>query len=92
MQLDLMQFDSRKRPPPVSAHFFCSAAFLQTYLSQAMHQNPYLNNRLPNNTQKTTNNKSGLLCHSRALRFIEDQRSLKNRIAKEYITEYIKEN
>ena len=25
---------------------------------------------------------SGLLCHSRALRFIEDQRSLKNRIAK----------
>ena len=57
-----------------------------------MHQNPYLNNRLPNNTQKTTNNMSGLLCHSRALRFIEDQRSLKNRIAKEYITEYIKEN
>ena len=42
-----------------------------------MHQNPYLNN-----TQKTTNNKSGLLCHSRALRFIEDQRSLKNRIVK----------
>ena len=52
-----------------------------------MHQNSYLNN-----TQKTTNNMSGLLCHSRALRFIEDQRSLKNRIAKEYITEYIKEN
>ena len=25
---------------------------------------------------------SGLSCHSRALRFIEDQRSLKNRIAK----------
>ena len=25
---------------------------------------------------------SGLLCHTRALRFIEDQRSLKNRIAK----------
>ena len=41
-----------------------------------------LNNRLPNNTQITTNNISGLLCHSRPLRFIEDQRSLKNRIVK----------
>ena len=41
-----------------------------------------LNNRLPNNTQITTNNVSGLLCRSRPLRFIEDQLSLKNRIVK----------
>ena len=41
-----------------------------------------LSNRLPNNTQITTNNISGLLCRSRPLRFIEDQRSLKNRIVK----------
>ena len=41
-----------------------------------------LNNRLPNNTQITTNNISGLLCRSRPLRFIEDQLSLKNRIVK----------
>ena len=41
-----------------------------------------LNNRLPNNTQITTNNMSGLLCRSRPLRFIEDQLSLKNRIVK----------
>ena len=41
-----------------------------------------LNNRLPNNTQITTNNISGLLCRSRPLRFIEDQLNLKNRIVK----------
>ena len=41
-----------------------------------------LNNRLPNNTQITTNNISGLLCRSRPLHFIEDQRSLKNRFVK----------
>ena len=41
-----------------------------------------LNNRLPNNTQITTNNISGLLCRSRPLHFVEDQRSLKNRFVK----------
>ena len=41
-----------------------------------------LNNRLPNNTQITTNNISGLLCRSRPLRFIEDQLSLKNKTEK----------
>ena len=39
-------------------------------------------NRLPNNTQITTNNISGLLCRSRPLRFIEDQLSVKNKTEK----------
>ena len=50
------------------------------YVSKKEHS--VLNNRLPNNTQITTNNISGLLCRSRPLRFIEDQLSLKNRIVK----------
>ena len=41
-----------------------------------------LNNRLPNNTQITTINISGLLCRIRPLRFIEDQLSLKNSFVK----------
>ena len=52
-------------------------ATLDTNLSHSV-----LNNRLPNNTQITTNNISGLLCRSRPLRFIEDQLSLKNRTVK----------
>ena len=46
-----------------------------------------LSNRLPNNTQITTNNISGLLCHSRPLRFIEDQLSFKKQNCEEYIKE-----
>ena len=46
-------------------------ATLDTNLSHSV-----LNNRLPNNTQITTNNISGLLCRSRPLRFIDDQLSL----------------
>ena len=52
-------------------------ATLDTNLSHSV-----LNNRLPNNTQITTNNISGLLCRSRPLRFIDDQLSLKNRTVK----------
>ena len=57
-------------------------ATLDTNLSHSV-----LNNRLPNNTQITTNNISGLLCRSRPLRFIEDQLSLKKQNCEEYIKE-----
>ena len=70
-------YDRRKCAAGQSTVTEKNLATLDTNLSHSV-----LNNRLPNNTQITTNNISGLLCRSRPLRFIEDQLSLKNRTVK----------